>query len=70
MNDVAASHEALLGHMMYVAAAIARSEGIAENGFRLIINCNKHGGQVVYHLHMHLLGGAMLGPMLSGGKHG
>ena len=48
----------------------ARAEGIAEDGFRLIINCNKHGGQVVYHLHMHLVGGAMLGPMLSGGKHG
>ena len=41
-----------------------------DDGFRLIINCNKHGGQVVYHLHMHLVGGAMLGPMLTGGKHG
>jgi diadenosine tetraphosphate (Ap4A) HIT family hydrolase len=50
-------------------AALARP-AFAEDGFRLIVNCNKHGGQVVYHLHMHLVGGAMLGPMLSGGKHG
>jgi hypothetical protein len=49
---------------------LAKKEGIAENGFRLIVNCNKHGGQVVYHLHMHLVGGAPLGPMLSGGTHG
>jgi histidine triad (HIT) family protein len=70
VNDVSTEDEAMLGHMFVVARDIAKQEGIAENGFRLIINCNKHGGQVVYHLHMHLLGGAPLGPMLSGGKHG
>ena len=70
VNDVTEADEAMLGHMFVVARDIAKREGIAENGFRLIINCNKHGGQVVYHLHMHLLGGAPLGPMLSGGKHG
>jgi len=69
-NDVTEADEAALGHMFIVARDIAKKEGIAENGFRLIINCNKHGGQVVYHLHMHLLGGAPLGPMLSGGNHG
>ena len=69
-NDVTEADEAALGHMFIVARDIAKQEGIAENGFRLIINCNEHGGQVVYHLHMHLLGGAPLGPMLSGGKHG
>jgi histidine triad (HIT) family protein len=70
VNDVSADDERTLGHMFVVARDIAKSEGIAENGFRLIINCNQHGGQVVFHLHMHLVGGAPLGPMLSGGKHG
>ena len=70
VNDVTEQDEATLGHMFIVARDIARKEGIAENGFRLIVNCNKHGGQVVFHLHMHLMGGAPLGPMLSGGKHG
>ena len=70
VNDVSDEDERTLGHMFIVARDIARAEGIADDGFRLIINCNQHGGQVVYHLHMHLLGGKSLGPMLSGGKHG
>ncbi|MGA3157854.1 MAG: histidine triad nucleotide-binding protein [Steroidobacteraceae bacterium] len=64
-NDVADSDEALVGHMFTVARDLARSEGIADDGYRLIINCNAHGGQEVYHLHVHLLGGRPLGPMLS-----
>jgi histidine triad (HIT) family protein len=51
----------LLGKLMLKAAEIARSEGIAEDGYRLVVNCNAHGGQTVYHLHMHLLGGRALG---------
>jgi histidine triad (HIT) family protein len=70
VNDVTEADESMLGHMFVVARDIAKQEGIAENGFRLIVNCNKHGGQVVFHLHVHLLGGAPLGPMLAGGKHG
>jgi len=70
VNDVTEADEATLGHMFVVARDIAKREGIAENGFRIIVNCNKHGGQVVFHLHMHLLGGTPLGPMLAGGKHG
>ena len=70
VNDVSDEDERTLGHMFIVARDLARAEGIAEDGFRLIVNCNKHGGQVVYHLHMHLLGGHALGPMLAGGKHG
>ena len=70
VNDVSEDDERTLGHMFIVARDIAKKEGIAENGFRLIINCNKHGGQVVFHLHMHLVGGHSLGPMLSGGTHG
>ncbi len=64
-NDVTSEDEAALGRLFTVAAKIARDAGIAEDGYRLIINCNKHGGQEVFHLHMHLLGGRPLGPMLS-----
>ena len=64
-NEVDASDESLVGHMVLVAAQIARSEGIAEDGYRLIFNCNKHAGMEVSHLHMHLLGGKPLGPMVS-----
>ena len=64
-NDVTAADEAVLGRLFTVAAKIAKDEGIAEDGYRLIINCNKNGGQEVFHLHMHLLGGRPLGPMLS-----
>lgn len=66
VNDIADDDEALIGHMVVVARDLARREGIAEDGFRLLINCNDHGGQEVYHLHMHLLGGRPLGPMLAG----
>jgi len=66
-NDVADTDEALIGHMFTVARDLARSEGISDDGYRLIINCNANGGQEVYHLHVHLLGGRPLGPMLSGG---
>ncbi|MBT8143786.1 MAG: HIT domain-containing protein [Gammaproteobacteria bacterium] len=65
-NDVSEADEQLIGHLVTVAARLAREEGIAEDGYRLMINCNKHGGQEVYHLHLHLLGGKPLGPMLSG----
>lgn len=65
INDIADGDEALIGHMVTVARDLAKKEGIASDGYRLIINCNAHGGQEVYHLHMHLLGGRPLGPMLS-----
>ncbi|KNC15742.1 purine nucleoside phosphoramidase [Pantoea sp. RIT-PI-b] len=64
-NDVQAAHEQALGRMITVAVKIARDEGIAEDGYRLIMNCNSHGGQEVYHIHMHLVGGQPLGPMLA-----
>ena len=62
--DVTAADEPALGRMFTAAAQIAQKEGIAEDGYRLIINCKKHGGQEVNHLHMHLLGGKRLGRML------
>jgi histidine triad (HIT) family protein len=63
-NDVTAADEALVGHMILVAAQIARSEGIADSGYRLIFNCNRDSGMEVAHLHVHLLGGRPLGPMV------
>lgn len=63
-NDIADEDEALIGHLFTVARDLARQEGIAEKGYRLIINCNEHGGQEVYHLHLHLVGGKPLGPMI------
>ena len=65
VNDVMPEDEAMLGHMFTVAKQIARQQGIAESGYRLIVNCRGDGGQEVYHLHMHLLGGRRLGPMLA-----
>jgi histidine triad (HIT) family protein len=64
VNDVTAEDEAALGRMFVVARRIAEAEGIAESGYRLLVNCNRDGGQEVYHLHMHILGGRPLGPML------
>lgn len=64
VNDVIAEHEAALGRLFTVAAKIAAQEGISEDGYRLIVNCNRHGGQEIYHLHMHLLGGKPLGPLV------
>ncbi len=65
VNDVSEEDEAILGHLFVVARKLAQEEGIAEDGYRLLINCGRHGGQEVYHLHMHLLGGRPLGRMLS-----
>ena len=64
VNDLTDADEALAGRMLHVAARIAAQEGIAEDGYRLIINCNRNGGQEVYHLHMHLLGGRRMGRMV------
>jgi histidine triad (HIT) family protein len=65
VNHVETDDELALGRLFTVARKLAEQEGIDENGYRLIMNCNKHGGQEVYHIHMHLLGGQPLGPMLA-----
>ncbi|AVQ86075.1 purine nucleoside phosphoramidase [Plesiomonas shigelloides subsp. oncorhynchi] len=64
-NDVQAQDELALGRMITAAAKIAAAEGIAEDGYRLVMNCNRHAGQEVFHIHMHLLGGRPLGPLLA-----
>jgi histidine triad (HIT) family protein len=65
VNDLTEDDEAVAGRMMTVAAKLAAEEGIADDGYRLLVNCNEHGGQVVFHLHMHLIGGRPLGPMVA-----
>lgn len=64
-DDLTNDDLGLVGRMVGVARDIARSEGIAEDGYRLIMNCREHGGQEVFHLHLHLIGGRALGPMVS-----
>ena len=64
VNEVTEKDEAVIGHLFVTAAHIAKQEGIDKKGYRLIINCNRDGGQEVYHLHMHLVGGRPLGRML------
>ena len=61
VGDATDEDALLMGKLMLTATRIARDEGIAEDGYRLVINCNAHGGQTVYHLHMHLLGGRAMG---------
>jgi len=65
VNDVEQDDELTLGRMITVAKRLAKEEGIDEGGYRLIMNCNQHGGQEVYHIHMHLVGGQPLGRMLN-----
>jgi histidine triad (HIT) family protein len=55
------SDEALLGHLMFVAQLVAREQGIADTGFRVVVNDGVQGSQSVYHLHLHILGGRQLG---------
>ena len=57
LNDANPEHKALLGHMMLTAAKLAKEAGVAEGGYRVQMNCNPDGGQVVYHIHLHVMGG-------------
>lgn len=57
INDARDSDAALLGRLILSARQIAAEQGIAEDGYRLVFNCNSHGGQTVFHIHLHLLGG-------------
>ena len=64
-DDSGDDDAAFIGHMFLVARDLARREGLADAGYRLIINCKANGGQEVPHLHVHLVGGEPLGPMLA-----
>ena len=60
VDTLASEDEALVGHLVHVAGQLAAREGIAEGGYRLIINTGANAGQTVPHIHVHLLGGAPL----------
>ena len=60
-NDIAQNDASLIGRMVLAGAVIAKAEGIAERGYRLVMNCNRDGGQSIDHIHMHLLGGRQMG---------
>lgn len=64
VGDVTEEDRDTLGQLFIAAAKIAEQEGIAESGYRLLINCGPDGGQEVYHMHMHMVGGHKMGPML------
>jgi len=57
LNDVKEADAELVGKLFLAAAKVARQVGIAEAGYRVVVNCNAVGGQTVFHLHLHLLGG-------------
>lgn len=65
INDATNSDIEMLGKMMLVAKKLAKEKGISETGYRLSINVNEDAGQSVFHIHMHLLGGKKLGPMVT-----
>jgi histidine triad (HIT) family protein len=60
VNDIQPGQAELIGKMVLAAQQVAADEGIAEDGYRLVINCNRHGCQEVFHLHLHLVGGRQL----------
>ena len=60
MAEARPEDKELLGHMLLMASDIARDLGVSEDGYRLVINTNRQGGQEVYHLHIHLLAGRQM----------
>ena len=60
LSDLSESDSALVGRMVAAANRLAEEEGITEKGYRVVINCGKEGGQLVPHLHLHLVGGRQL----------
>jgi histidine triad (HIT) family protein len=61
LNDLDKDDRQIAGHLMWVAAHIAREKGFAADGYRTVMNCNDDGGQTVYHIHLHVLAGKPLG---------
>ena len=64
LNDLPEPETPIIGRMVSVANKLAQKEGISESGYRLVVNCGQEGGQVVNHLHLHLLGGRRLSDTL------
>jgi len=60
MNDLGPEHDQLMGKLYRVAATIAKERGFAESGWRAVMNANRQGGQLVFHVHLHVLGGRQM----------
>ena len=60
INDIQPEQAHLVGKMVLTAQKLAAEKGVAENGYRLVMNCNEDGGQTVFHIHLHVLGGRAL----------
>ena len=60
-NELTPEHAVLIGKMVLAARQIAADEGVAEPGYRMVMNCNPEAGQSVYHIHLHMLGGRPMG---------
>lgn len=60
LNDIKKDDKHLVGSLMFVAQQLAKELNVADNGYRVIMNCNKGGGQEVYHIHLHLLAGRQM----------
>jgi histidine triad (HIT) family protein len=60
MDELNSSHTELMGQLILAATEIARLEGISEEGYRAVMNCKQAGGQMVFHIHLHLLGGRQM----------
>ncbi|MCH8501802.1 MAG: histidine triad nucleotide-binding protein [Aliidiomarina sp.] len=61
VNDIGKGDREIVGHLYFVAGEIAREHGFANEGYRVVMNCNEFGGQTVYHIHVHLLAGKPMG---------
>ncbi len=61
LNDITDGDREVVGHMIQAASKIAQQQGFDQDGYRTVFNCNTHGGQTVYHIHLHLLGGKPMG---------
>jgi len=61
LNDLTEADDPLVGHVVRVAAKLAREKFRLDDGYRLVVNCGEHAGQTVFHIHFHLLGGHAMG---------
>lgn len=64
INDIKEEDAHLIGKIYLTITKLAKEFGLAENGYRVVSNCNEHGGQTVFHIHFHLIGGEKLGTMV------
>ena len=60
MNDLGPEHDEVMGKLFRVAAILAKERGVAESGWRAVMNTNRQGGQLVFHVHLHVLGGRQM----------